>query len=143
VPPPGNRVVPPIILPRKWVRALLEQLQTSWFWMRDNALRGSAATGDGEGGAGENMVIDGQPCEEKLPESPKSPMSLPASMELSPTKSPLKSPPASPLPMGLGLLEAGKEPTTAELLKRAAAQRKAEAPGAPPPPFPSGSLGVD
>mmetsp|Transcript_37218 Transcript_37218/g.94369 ORF Transcript_37218/g.94369 Transcript_37218/m.94369 type:complete len:253 (+) Transcript_37218:84-842(+) len=76
------------------------------------------------------MVIDGQPCEEKLPESPKSPMSLPASMELSPTKSPLKSPPASPLPMGLGLLEAGKEPTTAELLKRAAAQRKAEAPDA-------------
>ena len=112
--------------------------------MRDNAWRGSAATtGDGEGGAGDNMVIDGQPCEEKLPESPKSPMSLPASMELSPTKSPLKSPPASPLPMGLGLLEAGKEPTTAELLKRAAAQRKAEAAGAPPPPFPSGSLGVD
>ena len=107
--------------------------------MRDNALRGSAATGDGEGGAGDNMVIDGQPCEEKLPESPKSPMSLPASMELSPTKSPLKSPPASPLPMGLGLLEAGKEPTTAELLKRAAAQRKAEAPGAPPPLSPVGA----
>ena len=105
--------------------------------MRDNALRGSAATGDGEGGAGDNMVIDGQPCEEKLPESPKSPMSLPASMELSPTKSP----PASPLPMGLGLLEAGKEPTTAELLKRAAAQRKAEAPGAPPPPFPQWEFG--
>ena len=61
--------------------------------MRDNALRGSAAsTGDGERGAGDNMVIDGQPCEEKLPESPKSPMSLPASIELSPTKSPLKSP---------------------------------------------------
>ena len=112
--------------------------------MRDNALRGSAAASDGEGEARDNMVIDGQPCEEKLPESPKSPMSLPASMELSPTKSPLKSPPASPLPMGLGLLEAGKEPTTAELLKRAAAQRKAEAPGSPPPPlFPSGSFGVD
>ena len=113
--------------------------------MREKALRGSGAASDGEGEARDKMAIDAQPCEEKLPESPKSPMSLPATMELSP-KSPLYLT-ASPLPMGLGLLEVVKEPTTAELLERAAAQRNAEAPGvppAPPPPFsPSGSLGVE
>ena len=67
--------------------------------------------------------------EQKPPVSPKSPMSLPASMELS-QKSPMSLP--APLPVELELLGVVKEATAAELFERAEAQRIAEAPGACP-----------
>ena len=67
--------------------------------------------------------------EQKPPISPKSPMSLPASMELS-QKSPMSLP--APLPVELELLGVVKEATAAELFERAEAQRIAEAPGACP-----------
>ena len=67
--------------------------------------------------------------EQKPPISPKSPMSLPASMELS-QKSPVSLP--APLPVELELLGVVKEATAAELFERAEAQRFAEAPGACP-----------
>ena len=57
------------------------------------------------------------------PVSPKSPMSLPASMELSPKSS------MSPLPAAMELEIVTETATTAELLERDAAQRDAEAPG--------------
>ena len=67
--------------------------------------------------------------EQKPPVSPKSPMSLPASMELS-QKSPMSLP--APLPVELELLGVVKEATAAELFERAEAQRITEAPGACP-----------
>jgi len=69
----------------------------------------------------DNMDRDGQ---EKHPVSPKSPMSLPASMELSPKSSMLS------LPAAVELEIVTEAASIAELLERDAAQRDAEAPGA-------------
>ena len=65
--------------------------------------------------------------EQKPPVSPKSPISLPASMELG-----QKSPVSLPAPLPVELLGVGKEATAAELFERAEAQGITEAPGACP-----------
>ena len=75
-----------------------------------------AAAGDEGARPSDNM--DGP----KHPASPKSPMSLPASMELSPKSS-------MGLPAAMELEIVTETATTAELLERDAAQRDAEAPG--------------
>ena len=78
-----------------------------------------AAAGDAGTRPSDNMDSDGRA---KHPASPKSPMSLPASMELSPKSS-------MSMPAAMELEIVTETATTAELLERDAAQRDAEAPG--------------